>query len=500
MCQFAVISVAEPDRHIQTFETGADAGKQATYLNAMARDINSPQRYRVIQVSGTTISQDWKYRERNRITNGTYKTTPWNAEHWYNADHFAHVSKDDPAQIAYTPNPEYGAADRQIRTRPGRYLSQHYSGILSQDQIREWCAKYTKENEETKLKFASDPDTIQWVYENGPHSCMAYEASRYESSCHPTRVYGAGDLAIAYVLRDSEHVSTRALCWPSKKIYRRAYGDENLLEELLEDAGFNQSDDSSEWNGARLLRIEYDGDRFIAPYLDAPNETIEDNGTFLVIDNDGDIRCREINGLSESEGRYRCNNCDERCSETFTVNGQDWCESCYDSDAWRCYSCDEYFSGSSYICDHRGNGICESCASEHQACARCGDYFPEDDVTYSEITHDHYCGHCIRRYMERTHCGEIAESVDDCDCSERQKAREREAIENFELESGESDDDDPRQDHGHCVFLKPTSPRIDDPRQMYLGMPFEIHPDSNWRNQPQIGLTLNAIAQLNNAE
>src|SRR6185503_12685840 len=104
---------------------------------------------------------------------GIYRTVPWYNEDWNNQDHFCHVSNEDSEKIAYTANAEDGAADKQTRTRPGRYLEQHYGNVLSQDEIRNWCARFTLENNKPKLLWANTADDIERVYTSGPNSCMS---------------------------------------------------------------------------------------------------------------------------------------------------------------------------------------------------------------------------------------------------------------------------------------------------------------------------------------
>jgi hypothetical protein len=41
-------------------------------------------------------------------------------------------------------------------------------------------------------------------------------------------------------MKDEERVTARALVWAERKIYGRMYGDENRLEALLKEAGFER--------------------------------------------------------------------------------------------------------------------------------------------------------------------------------------------------------------------------------------------------------------------
>ncbi len=469
---FAIVEIRTPNLHLSTFTSGAEAGKTASSLNETARASGSSTRFRVISLKSAPVSDAWKERETMRFVYGTYKPVPWHAEPWINPNHFAHVSKADPSKLAYTPNPEHGAADRQTRMRPGRYLTQHYSDVLPQDEIRVWCARYTKENSNPKLQFATTPDEIQAVYESGPSSCMGKRANHFDSTQHPTRVYGAGDLAIAWIKKNAESdedtdiddidISARALCWPTKKIYGRIYGDENLLEVLLTEAGFKEGEEG-DFDGAKLLRIEEDSGAFIAPYLDDPNISVNDNGKFLILDQYGEINCRETSGLSENSNPYTCDNCDDRCDETYTVDGnQSWCESCYTDHAFNCNDCNETYSGSPYLTTNYSYDICEDCADNYNCCTVCEKYFPANDTEYSEVTGESYCDDCADN-MARTPCGELATAPDSCSCSECDRARE---TPEFELTSDTNPA--PSPERLRPIIQSPTSPTINDYRQLTL--------------------------------
>jgi hypothetical protein len=309
---FAVINVAEPERHLAIYDTGRQAGEEAGKLNNDARVSGTGARFRVVPVTADKPANmpDWHARELARFVVGAYVKLPWHNEPWVIADHFAHVSLADGAKVAFTPNDTSGENDRQTRMKPGRYLTRYYGEKLPAEVIRDWCSQFSAEHETNELQFATTPEDIEDVYTRGPTSCMSYNASSYSSECHPVRVYGAGDLAVAYLETDGD-VTARAICWPAKLQYGRVYGDEGRLVPLLEDAGYT---DNGRFNGARLLRIEDGDDQFVAPYLDAPNHCVEDDGKFLIISQYGDIDAQCTNGLTEQNG-YPCAHCGDRVPE-----------------------------------------------------------------------------------------------------------------------------------------------------------------------------------------
>src|SRR5262249_35481599 len=136
-----------------------------------------------------------------------------------------------------------------------------------------------------------------------PNSCMSGRAGDYHGPCHPVRVYGAGDLAIAY-LEQGDEITARALCWPAKLIYGRPYGDEHRLSAALEKAGYTYGH-GTKLRGAKLLRIR-SGDGFVAPYIDGcPG--ISDHGDHLEIG--GDLESDSTTGVILEESGETCDRC-----------------------------------------------------------------------------------------------------------------------------------------------------------------------------------------------
>src|SRR5262245_40108071 len=78
-----------------------------------------------------TAKNDWRERERQRFAKGEYKPVLWVNEPWWQEvpDHFVHIAVNDKTRIAYTPDAEKGAADRQTSTLPGKYLTQFFGKV-----------------------------------------------------------------------------------------------------------------------------------------------------------------------------------------------------------------------------------------------------------------------------------------------------------------------------------------------------------------------------------
>ena len=93
---------------------------------------------------------EWKSREISRFRDGKYSRPVWDNknEDWdsfvdvrvafteQTKHHYAHVSLNNQAMLAYTENETKGKADRQTPIKVGRYLNRFTEG-LSEDRIRE---------------------------------------------------------------------------------------------------------------------------------------------------------------------------------------------------------------------------------------------------------------------------------------------------------------------------------------------------------------------------
>ena len=406
---FQIVSVSTGEI-FAAYDNGRDAGEHARSANEYLRSQGDADRVRVVRIA-TDNSDAWKVREAARFANGTYKHVPWYLEKWANPWHFAHVSERDSTKLAYTVDATHGKEDRQTITRVGRYLETHYASVLSQDEIRAWCARFDLENSKPALCFASDPDEIENVYTNGPSSCMAHRADYYNSPCHPVRVYGSGDFAVAYMRNSEGGISARAIVAPERKIHARIYGDMDRLRLLLSEAGYTAGNDIDDWSGLRLLRIEHHN-VFVAPYFDYPLADVRDNGKFLIVNDGGDLECNNVNGLTDAG--YYCECCEERCDETYTVGEQQWCNHCLENAATFCVGCSEYIPSEDIAgSDRHGDCYCDSCASDMSVCECCG-HLAEDTVLTLE--EEIYCVRCARANLETTECGEYTREPNVCEC------------------------------------------------------------------------------------
>ena len=265
-------------------------------------------------------------------------------------DHYLHVSKLDSSKIAYTRDDEAGSADRQTQTTVGRYLTANHPD-LDNELIKYINALHQQEYQPISVLFATG-DKITEIYkachETGVASCMTKPNHYYESSCHPTLVYSAGDLALAYIRDADDSIKARALVWQDKKIYARLYGDYESLRSGLQTLGYT-SDGS--FHGAKIKRIECENHtgRLVLPYLDGLQSVSVCDDEWLMIDRYGDIEANTTDGLQRDPVYTTCDRCEddiETAEETVTVymrrySAETWCQHCADNDSFYCHGINE---------------------------------------------------------------------------------------------------------------------------------------------------------------
>lgn len=335
--------------------------------------------------------------------------TPWENHYWFNSkllkrEHYSHISVEDKTKVAFI---SAATSDKYTitRMRPGRYLTSFYSDILAPVSIRNYAAEFVLASKDFELKFAHSPDDIENVYRNGPSSCMGGKTKSFKSDIHPCRVYGAGDLAVAYIENENK-ISARAVVWPEKKVYYEAYGDggsfSTAFQRKLENAGYTRGEIGC-FTGARLLKIPH-GDGYVAPYVDG-HEGIIAKGDHLVIVESA-YRSYSANSQSGIIGDSICSFCEEYAETPYTLNNEDCCEDCFECYGYYCEECgDTYHIDNSHRVGDYGDMVCESCYNRNYSeCDGCGNSFRTDYLTPPEDSTDHYCEGCLCDYV--TNCDE----------------------------------------------------------------------------------------------
>ena len=354
---------------------------------------------------------EWEIREIARFASGEYTAPNFGRDLAPIAGHFAHVSLEDGgASISYTQSPDKGARDIQTRTRPGKYLAKNYPDLTA-PEVSDLAATFGANHAPETFKLATSPADIRQAYSVGPNSCMAGESA--------VSVYGAGDLAIAYLGDLSGSVSARAICWPEKLIFGRTYGDSIRLQSALEAKGYSHAESGESWYGARLIREEISDYTFACPYLDIAY-AVEDSGEFLTISARG-MDARNTSGMC-GEAPYTCAGCGEGLdsNSVYTSGCSDhtYCETCYGERFSYCESCENSAPADDFQRINVGvrggreeKYVCDSCASDTAVCRDCdsgSDRF-ENDYT-SEIAGETYCERCAENHYQ---CEECDDSADD---------------------------------------------------------------------------------------
>jgi len=380
--------VKDADGNPVVYETGNECALAMHQMLA-----STGKRYRPARV----IDPNWRNRELAKALSGEYtipawqilkyhqiektdrftgnKTLAWcstdhtfstDREHWYmtdepvkqrnvtlpiHPDHFLHVSKLDASKVAFTKDDEAGSADKQTQTTVGRYLTAFYPD-LDNELIKYINSLHQQEYQPVAVKFATG-EKITEIYkachDSGASSCMTKPDHYYNSSCHPTLVFSAGDLALAYIADfDDSHIKARALVWPDKKIYARLYGDYETLRSGLQTLGYTSD---GNFDGAKIKRIEdANSNRLVLPYLDGVQGITVINDQWLQIDKYGDIQACNTNGLQSPENYTTCDNCEDDIADVedaYTVYTRrnstvTWCAHCRDREAFFCEGTQEF--------------------------------------------------------------------------------------------------------------------------------------------------------------
>lgn len=418
---FKVVDVEDPSTVLAEYDNGKDAGQDAKTYNEDRRAEGSDLRVRVlrekVETERTRLAYfgvmsgcerpgpailnsddddldapgdfydipedgaDWRQREREK---GIQKAAVWTAERWYResefaALHYPRVSDEDPKKIVHTPEESWGHEDRQLRMRPGAYLSRYFSDVLTDEDVQAWTLAHDKKYAPRELKLATTPDEIERVYRDGPRSCMS-GGYRGDAPFPPVRVYGAGDLAVAYIEDADGEPTARCVVWPEYKIRTRLYGD-SRLRAALDAEGYTHGS----LDGARLLREELHPGVFVCPYLDDVG-SVTDEGDYLRIDS-----CGELDGCN-TEGTtgavHYCECCDDAVmyrEDMVSVQAgrhtELWCQYCADCNAAECVECYEILDLNMTHSTPDGESVCEDCFCEYYVdCEDCGEFIHREDA------------------------------------------------------------------------------------------------------------------------
>lgn len=197
----------------------------------------------------------------------------WENEYWWRIlrerwdMHDPLPDEADSSIVRYYSSPEKAALRIRAQIKAGRYLTKYFSDVLSEKHIKfysEWQSNGMQPGTEKfatdyDLKFATDPDDIVRVYQTCVcHSCM--DGRHFKADLSPVRVYGSGDLAVAYLeRREQPLIRARCLVRPDAKIASRVYPTVGMWS----DDGFQSREESAACNVELVRRLKAEGYAFV---------------------------------------------------------------------------------------------------------------------------------------------------------------------------------------------------------------------------------------------
>ena len=230
------------------------------------------------------------------------------------------VSREDPSMVAFSPSFEDLQRDRQVRTSFGKLLRKLVPTLVD-SQIQQLEAQHRAELD-PHFEVAHTADDIYWVYTNmpGDSGCMRHPKgywSKLGDSQHPSTVYAAPGMGVAW-LKDAEgKVRSRAVIWdnpadPEDKRFVRIYGDAVLSKKLVA-AGYTMK-----WLvGAKLAAVNAkDSSYYVLPYLDGPGGNQNDMQYVAKFDDENYLTLLDRNGYNKlvtAGGQAACAKTQDGC-------------------------------------------------------------------------------------------------------------------------------------------------------------------------------------------
>ena len=259
--------------------------------------------------------------------------------------YYAHVSTRDATQIAYYPTMDHFLQDRPVTTRAGRLFRKAIPMDRDDSIVASVTNEYMKHLNPPELKWARTEDEIEYVFRNGPRSCMGGKEKEEDGECyllskvHPTRVYATEDIAVAYIQRDNGDIPSRSVINMKHKKYNRIYGNVSHLKAALKGEGYSKGT----LEGCRVKIMKDENDLILMPYIDNCGVLVYegDGNHFIVSESDEYYHAgEEIAGIPHETTGYldavhQCNKngCDSVYKHNsdlgYIVNRGHYCQSCY---------------------------------------------------------------------------------------------------------------------------------------------------------------------------
>jgi hypothetical protein len=426
---------------IAQFDNGRDAGAYVAEHKAGYSEAGKSLAIVKVELDASTHAIDWRAREAQRLTDGTYTPLPAG---WYSSisivypDHFAHVAQSDKRKVAFTESEASGERDKQKVLSASAYLDRYLVPHLTESSRQAFLADMLGDSIAPLFTPLGDPDAMERVYRQTEgteaHGCMSYDLSSYSSDIHPVRVYamnGAEDIQLAFLRGGTDRsivdieaewnssgpVLARCLVWETVKQYGRVYGEASharMLRTALEAKGFS----SGSLTGARIAKVESSSGVYVMPYLDIGEGTVSDGGTNWIVGG-GEYDANSTNGLL-NEGRCTCDRCGDNYNEddmrtVYVEEGmtENWCEGCAEYYAFWCEVSEEIVSDNNQETYEDERGYATSCASwvlcdtgaiecsdgiwrlNAFICDECGEGFPNYEANHCEEDGFTVCESCF---------------------------------------------------------------------------------------------------------
>tara|TARA_R110000772_G_scaffold16184_11_gene46269 strand:+ start:5528 stop:7111 length:1584 start_codon:yes stop_codon:yes gene_type:complete len=298
----------------------------------------------------------------NKFDNGTWVALPEAfhntiGENWIfslrfldSFPYYAHVSTNDASQIAYYPTIQRFLEDRPVTTRAGRLFRKAIPMNRDDAVVASVTNEYMKHLNPPELKWARTEEEIEYVFRNGPRSCMGGIEKEADGECyllskiHPSRVYATDSLGVAYLEKDNGAISSRTVVNMKDKEYNRIYGNVSHLREALKINGYK----GGTLGGCKVKIIKDENDLVIMPYIDNCEALIyDDNEHYTIVEGDCDgegYSREEVVGTPHETSGYleevqECNK--DGCDCVYLQSGDQgsyiahkgtYCKSCFDKE------------------------------------------------------------------------------------------------------------------------------------------------------------------------
>jgi hypothetical protein len=368
-----MVDVPIPD--FGPYEKGPEAAKFAKQLSEQLGYKVQPRR--------SSQAPDWRARQAQRLADGMLTRLPAKWDIAPITDHFAHLEPaKHPGMICFTENEDLGIIDRVTVLTPGRYLARYYGQMPDSEQRRLIAAI----DPSGQLFLAWTPEEIVRVYKEGPSSCMDGIHNFDKLPVHPTYVYGAGDLAIAYTMNAQNRIQSRCMVWPEEKVFGRVYGDVERMTALLLDEGYDSDRDCNSadgngghFNGVKLLKVLFENStKAVMPYLDDIALAVDAGDHWLSVESVPSRRDREHPDVCHSGGTGGYALIKQWCPKLLDyydkdkfryVRGVDqhWSLFAVSSHAFTCSQTNEIWPNANKVQLRGGALVCEEWFAEHGA-------------------------------------------------------------------------------------------------------------------------------------